>query len=123
MNWASRDSTVSCCLPGEAAHEGEGVTMRVPRSVRIVLLSLTCTVPAFAREVLVCNYVLSPVAQTKPYEITPGTMLRCKDKTLKDIPNSLAGLYNQGYHLVSVVSFDTEYEGKKTTVLQYYFER
>lgn len=97
--------------------------MRSPLSPCVAVLSLVCTVPAFAREVLVCNYVGSPIAQTKPYEISPGTMLKCKDKNLKEIPNSLAGLYSEGYRLVSAVSIDADYEGKKTVVLQYYLEK
>jgi hypothetical protein len=97
--------------------------MRISLSVCTAVLSLVCAVPAFAREVLVCNYVGSPMAQTKLYEIAPGTMLRCKDKNLKEILNSLAGLYSEGYRLVSAVSFDAEYEGKKAVVLQYYLEK
>jgi hypothetical protein len=79
--------------------------------------------PVFARDILVCNYIGAPSAQTKPHEIAPGTMLRCKDKESKDIPNSLAGLYSSGYRLISAVSFESQFEGKKVLVLQFFLEK
>jgi len=62
-------------------------------------------------------------AQTKPHEIAPGTMLRCKDKESKDKPNSLAGLYTDGYRLISSASFESQFEGKQVLVLQFYLEK
>ena len=97
--------------------------MRLALPMYAALLSLSSVTSASARELVVCNYVGSPMAHTKPHEVAPGTMLKCKDKVPKDISNSLAGLYGEGYRLISVVPFETQYEGKQTLVLQYYLEK
>jgi hypothetical protein len=101
------------------------MTIRAGKAASICALVLALVSPASvsARELLICNYIGSPAAQTKLYELTPATILRCKDKELGVITNSLAGLYAIGFHLISVVPYETEYEGKTVTVLQYYLDK
>lgn len=98
-------------------------TLRLFLTSALAIAASWFSAAALARDILVCNYIGAPSAQTKSHEFAPGTMLRCKDKESKDTPNSLAGLYSNGYRLISTVSFESQLEGKKVLVLQFYLEK